>query len=67
MWALTLYRSTIGKKIIMAVTGLVLWRSNAHAAVKMDPLAEPPPRGAQLRLLPVTGLRWTGLALNASF
>ena len=24
MWALTLYRSTIGKKIIMAVTGLVL-------------------------------------------
>jgi len=24
MWALTLYRSTIGKKIIMAITGLVL-------------------------------------------
>ena len=24
MWALTLYRSTIGKKMIMAVTGLVL-------------------------------------------
>ena len=24
MWALTLYRSTIGKKLIMAVTGLVL-------------------------------------------
>src|SRR3954468_5868057 len=24
MWALTLYRSTIGKKVIMAVTGLVL-------------------------------------------
>src|SRR6476469_11159206 len=24
MWALTLYRSTIGKKVIMAVTGLIL-------------------------------------------
>ena len=24
MWALTLYRSTIGKKAIMAVTGLIL-------------------------------------------
>jgi hypothetical protein len=57
---------SLGAGVAVGVTGVVLWRSNAHADVKMNPLAPPPPR-AQLRLRPVAGLRWTGLALTGSF
>lgn len=57
----------LGVGVAVGVTGVVLWRSNAHAEVKMDPLAAPRARGAQLRLRPIAGLRWTGLALTASF
>ena len=40
MWLLTLYRSTIGKKVIMAVTGLMMV---VTLVVGIASLRQPPP------------------------
>jgi hypothetical protein len=56
----------LGAGAAIGTTGLLLWRSNAHAKVEIEPLAPPAPR-ASLRLRPVAGPRWSGLALTATF
>ena len=57
----------LGAGVAVGLTGLVLWRSNAHAEVKMDPLAPPRARRRPIAPAAVAGLRWTGLALTGSF
>lgn len=57
----------LGAGVAVGLTGLILWRSNAHASVKMDPLTEPRTRRAQLRLIPSAGARWAGLMLDGRF
>jgi hypothetical protein len=66
-WLVPTGLAALGVGVAVGLTGLVLWRSNAHAGVKMDPLSPPSRAGAQLRLQPAAGLRWSGLALTASF
>ena len=60
MWALTLYRSTIGKKIIMAVTGLVLVAFViAHMAGNLQQFLGPERMNAYAAFLKSTGeLLW---------
>jgi hypothetical protein len=57
----------LGAGAAIGTTGLLLWRSNAHARVDTEPLAIPSARGGWLRLRPVAGPRWSGLALTAAF
>jgi hypothetical protein len=57
----------LGAGAALGTTGLLLWRSNAHAHVDVQPLAPVPTPGAWLRLRPVAGPRWSGLALTAAF
>src|SRR5919112_1125512 len=60
MWALTLYRSTIGKKVIMAVTGLVLVAFVlAHMAGNLQQFLGPERMNAYAAFLKSTGeLLW---------
>lgn len=60
MWALTLYRSTIGKKIIMAVTGLMLVGFVvAHMAGNLQVFIGPAKMNAYAAFLKSTGeLLW---------
>lgn len=66
-WLVPTGLAALGVGVAVGLTGLVLWRSNAHAGVKVDPLSPAQAPRAQLRLRPVGGLRWNGLALTASF
>src|SRR3954471_24349691 len=62
MWALTLYRSTIGKKIIMAVTGLILVIFViGHMAGNLQQFLGPERMNAYAAFLKSTGeLLWIG-------
>lgn len=66
-WLLPTAFVTLGIAAVAGTTGLILLRTNMHAAVDMSPL-EPRRRStSRLRLLPGAGPRWAGLALNGSF
>lgn len=60
MWAMTLYRSTLGKKIIMAVTGLILVTFVVgHMAGNLQQFLGPAKMNAYAALLKSTGeLLW---------
>jgi len=64
MWALTLYRSTIGKKVIMAVTGLMLVGFViAHMAGNLQMFGGPAKMNAYAAFLKSTGeLLWVARA-----
>lgn len=64
MWALTLYRSTIGKKVIMAVTGLMLVGFViAHMAGNLQMFSGPAKMNAYAAFLKSTGeLLWVARA-----
>jgi hypothetical protein len=66
-WLVPTGLAALGVGVAVGLTGLVLWRSNAHAGVQIDPLSPPQAPRAQLRLRPVSGLHWSGLALTAAF
>ena len=66
-WLVPTGLAALGVGVLVGVTGVVLWRSNAHAGVQIDPLSPPQAPRAQLRLRPVTGVHWSGLALSATF
>jgi len=66
-WLVPTGLAALGVGVAVGLTGLVLWRSNAHAGVKVDPLSGGSAPRAQLRLRTVTGLHWSGLALTGSF
>ncbi len=57
---------TLGAGAAVAMTGLGIWHKNLHATVRTDgaPAAND---GDRLRLTPVAGLRWGGLALTGRF
>jgi hypothetical protein len=52
--------------LALGATGLILWRQNAHADVRVDAFS-PPMKDARLRLVPAAGRQWAGLALTARF
>jgi len=54
---------TLAAGAAVAVTGLVIWRSNVHAVVDQAPLVP----AARLRLAPVAGLHLAGLGLTGRF
>ena len=60
---------TLTAGLAIGATGLVLWRRYGAAGLSETPAVPPPPpsSAARLRLTPVGGPRWTGLALSGSF
>jgi hypothetical protein len=54
---------TLAAGAAVAVTGLVIWRSNVHAVVDQTT----PGASAGLRLAPIAGLRLAGLGLTGNF
>jgi hypothetical protein len=59
---------TLAAGLATGAAGLVLWRRYGTARVSETPAAAVPPSEAtQVRLTPVVGPRWTGLALGGSF
>ena len=58
---------SLGAGLALGVTGLVLWRQNAHATVRLDASVPPPATGGLLRLAPVAGRQWAGMGLTARF
>jgi len=54
---------TLAAGAAVAVTGLVIWRSNVHAVVDQTT----PSAGARLRLAPIAGLHLAGLGLTGRF
>jgi hypothetical protein len=51
----------------MGTIGIIMWQTNAHAAIGMRPLGAPPLPPSGLRLTPAAGRQWAGLALTARF
>jgi hypothetical protein len=61
--------ASLGAGLALGVTGVIVWRANAHATVRSTPLDDtpPPPYDARLRLTPAAGRQWAGLALTGRF
>ena len=53
--------------LALGTTGLILWRTNVHAAIGTRPLGAPPLPAAGLRVTPAAGRQWAGLALTGRF
>jgi hypothetical protein len=53
--------------LALGTTGLILWRTNVHAAIGTRPLGAPPLPAARLRVTPAGGHQWAGLALTGRF
>src|SRR5262245_23351584 len=60
--------ASLGAGLAVGLAGVVMWRRNHHATVRVDPLGAPPVKDdARLRLTPAAGLRWVGLGLTGRF
>jgi hypothetical protein len=60
--------ASLGAGLALGIAGLVVWRENVHATVRVDPLGAPPVKDtARLRLTPAAGPHWAGLGLAGRF
>jgi hypothetical protein len=57
---------SVGAGLAVGLTGLIVWRRNAHADVRVEAFA-PPMKDARVRVVPAAGREWAGLALIARF
>jgi len=53
--------------LALGTTGLLMWRTNVHAAIGTRPLGAPPLPRAGLRVTPTAGRQWAGLGLTGRF
>jgi len=59
--------ASLAAGLTMGTIGIIMWQTNAHAAIGTRPLGAPPLPPSGLRLTPAAGRQWAGLALTGRF
>ena len=59
--------ASLAAGLTLGTIGIIMWQTNAHAAIGTRPLGAPPLPPSGLRLTPAAGRQWAGLALTARF